>query len=385
MAVIDILQDRSTEKILRSIKPEVVEAYVISKGNYFKDFKDGITSIYRDKGDKNFQIKIPLQPEYSDYSLLLSDTIKSIATIEKRNVWEIITNLKTEHPSDILRYQLKGSDTDDGTAPLRSGANLYSGAKDTLEASAYSIEKPESIRYNHLKSVSDLVERCRIGQTEYGSYSVPLICPLFKKEKETVTYIQWNENPEITFTRRVTINLMESLHHIVDSISKEDTERLISPSREDIKINPKMFEALNEMEPKKKNLDLNISSDWLIVPPTEKIPNSVSVNADYFKEIKDISDALIPKEESDMQDFVGRVHLLKDDLTSLKKIKNQIKVSTFTPSGQPIHAKIVLNEFDYQNASLAHTQKKAVIVKGVLKKLKRDYQIVDIEKFELTK
>jgi hypothetical protein len=385
MVAIDNFNPSSIEKLIQQIKPEIVEGYISTKNTFFSDYRDDITSIYRNRDNRNLQIKIPLHPEFPDYSSLLLGVIKTVAAIENRNVWEIITNLRTDHPSDILRYQLKGSDTEDGTAPLKSGANLYSGALDTLKASAFSVEYPEKLKFSRSKNVLDLVDLCRIGQTEYGSYSVPLICPLFTKDSDNlVKYIQWSEDPEPTFTRKVTINLMKSLNQIVDFISKDENERLINPSSTDVKINPKMYEALTEMGPKSKNLNLNISSDWLIIPPAAEVPKTISVENDYFRDIKEISDALSPEEESDIRDFVGVVHLLKDDLKPRRTIiKNQVGISTATPGGEMIYAKMILNEENYRKASSAHAQKKAVTIKGVLKKLKRDYHIIDIENFQV--
>lgn len=385
MVAINYMRNPSIEKFIQSIKPEVVEGYISTKNDYFKDFEDGVTSIYRNKENLNLQLKIPLHPEYDDYVFVLTDVIKSIANVENKDIWEIITNLKTDHPSDIIRYQLKGSDTDDGTAPLKSGANLYSGALDTIEAAAFSIERPSKKKYGYLKNVSDLVEQCRIGQTEYGSYSVPLICPLFTKEKDSIKFMRWNEKPEGTFTRKVTTYLMKSLNHIVDVISNDETEQLIHPLKDDMIINSKMYVALIEMKPN-TNLNLNIKSDWLIEPPKEKLSNTISINSDYFKEIKSVADALMPESETEIKEFVAKVHLLKDHLKqghTYEYDKGQVGIVAIVTGGEVIRAKMTLNEEDYKKASTAHLSGKSVKIKGILKRGKRDHQIVDIESFEI--
>jgi hypothetical protein len=386
MAAINYPRNSSIENLIQSIKPDVVEGYISTKNEYFKDYDDGVTSIYRDKKHLNLQLKIPLRPDYDDYTFVLTDVIKSIATLENKELWEIITNLKTDHPSDIIRYQLKGSDTDDGTAPLKSGANLYSGALDTIEASAFSIERPSRIKYGYLKSVSDLVEQCRIGQTEYGSYSVPLICPLFTKEKDSINFMRWDEKPDGTFTRKVTTHLMKSLNHIVEVISNDNTEQLIHPLKDDMIINSKMYVALNEMKPDNTSLNLNIKSDWLIEPPKEKLSSTISINYDYFKEIENVAEALAPEPETEIKEFVAKVHLLKDHLKqghTYEYDRGQVGIVAIIPGGEVIRAKMTLTEEDYKKASNAHLTGKSVKIKGILKRGKRDHHITDIENFEI--
>ncbi|MFA6361861.1 hypothetical protein [Methanoregula sp.] len=387
MGAIDIMRNSSMDKILRSIKPDNVEGYISTKKNYFKDFGNDVISIYRNKDDKNLQIKIPLRREFSDYSLLLNDTIGSIAIIEKRNALEIVTNLKMDHPSDIIRFRLHGEETKDGTAPLKSGAALYSGALDILLASAFVIEKPERKKYTHLKGVASLIEQCRIGQTEFGSYSVPLICPLFKKDNKSINFLKWDDKPENTFTRKVTTQLMKSLNHIVDAISNDKTEKLMYPLKEDIIINSKLYVALTEMRPKYEKLSLDIKSDWLIEPPKENVRQIVSINNDCFKEIERVAEVFTPESESGLQVYYAQVVQLKDHMISEKEYefnKGQIGVTALVPGGEIVRAKLTLDEDDYKKALKAHSSRKTVKIKGVLKRGKRDHHIIEIENFEIT-
>lgn len=386
MAAIDNIRGETSEKILKSIKPDIVEGYISVKKDYYKDFNDNVISIYRNRNNKNLQIKIPLRPDYSDYSLLLNDTIQSIAEIEKRSVGEIITNLKIEHPSDIIRYRLKGVETDNGTAPLKSGAALYSGAIDTLLSSAFVIEKPERKKYTYLKSVSSFVEQCRIGQTEFGSYSVPLICPLFKKENDLINFIKWNDNPENTFTRKVTTHLMKSLNHIVEVISNDKTEELINPSKDDIIINSKMYVALSDMRPSYEKLSLDIQPEWLIDTPLAKGQQTISIDNDCFKEIERVSEAIKPDLDRGIQDYYAQVIRLKDHMineTEYEFNKGQIGVTALVPGEGIVRAKITLEEVDYKKASTAHSLGKTVKIKGILKRGKRDHYITEVESFEI--
>jgi len=390
MAGYDFL-DTPTIEILKLLKPSDVERMVLNFKEFEFGYRDSDAVIYYKKDSKYDQISIPLHPEYTDYPLSLSTTVKTIADNLKRPIRELLTILGLKHPSDIIYFELKGEGIESGTVPLESGANLYSGAYNTLLAAAFSTDVPgkKYYVYSRLSNSRDITKFCRIGQTNISSYSVPLICPLFVRDKKEINYLKWEDDPKQAYTRHVTINLMKTVDYITESLSQDKIKRLTNPSKDEPVISSNICDALVEMEPKKDNLTLQINPGWLLEPPEGKLQEKVIIKNEYFKDIKEISYELKPKHviESEIRDYLGTVHLLKDNLKGIKQdgaiTDGQIRISIIGPSGKLILAKMVLDREDYLKASIAHSQGKAIIVRGVLEKSQRAHEIVDIEKLEI--
>jgi hypothetical protein len=186
-------------QVLQSISPSEVERYISNMIDFELGYQDDDVIIYYKKDSKYDQITIPRKQEFKDYIISLSDTIKDIAHYQKRSVKQIINILGLKRPVDILRYKMEGSSAEDGTLSLEEGAKLYSGAIKTILASASYTDKPGKKYYSktNYPSTRELISLCRIGQTELGSYSVPLYCPIYtKNKKKEIQILGWGDNPK---------------------------------------------------------------------------------------------------------------------------------------------------------------------------------------------
>lgn len=375
--------------LLQSIKPIDVERYVSNLPNFEFGYQDDNVIIYYKKDSEYDQISIPKNQDYRDYAKSLSYTIKEIAYYQKRSLKEIITILGLKHPVDILKYTMKGDDTEDGTLPLEEGAKLYSGAVKTILALASYTDKPNMRYYGKIKypNTLNLLNLCRIGQTEIGSYSVPLFCPLYtKNNKKEIQILGWADNPATTFTRMVTINTMKALDHITDYISKDKTDQLINPKEDDMVISYNLCEAITQMEPS-ENLELKITSEWLLSPPSERIPKTATFKKDYFKDVEEVALALKPERESEVGDYFGHIYLLKDNLNKGYRGSDKVRdgaVGIIVGDGSElINARMNLSEDNYDKASKAHSLNKLVKVRGVLKRSTRSNRLEEIEEFSI--
>jgi hypothetical protein len=113
-----------------------------------------------------------------DFDLLMARAITVLADFEERPVHELLADLLLPD-SDVLRFQESSPSAAAGDVPFDHGLSLLNGARKTLLAAACSTLRPASFhRRMSLTEAEQFLQRCRLGQTERGSFIITVACPL---------------------------------------------------------------------------------------------------------------------------------------------------------------------------------------------------------------
>jgi hypothetical protein len=140
-----------------------------------------------------------------------------------------------------------------------------------------------------------LINACRLGQTEEGSFVTAFICPLNAVPSEPLPpLVSSNASPD-SFTRKVTQTLMRSLSQVVEAVKSDQVETLISPQQGQIVISANLCEALLKLQPAAQESLVSVYATWArTAPPPLNTPNKVRFSKEYFPIIEDVARRLRP-------------------------------------------------------------------------------------------
>src|SRR5205823_5832138 len=117
--------------------------------------------------------------------------INLFAERDQRPAHEILNDLLAR-TADVLRFRVAIPGYDVGTLPLTEGIRLYEGVKQAILSAARGVINPQKV-YARLSTASmdEFIKRCRLGQTERGSYIAIVSCPMSllpERQRENVPF-----------------------------------------------------------------------------------------------------------------------------------------------------------------------------------------------------
>ena len=161
---------------------------------------NGKIAVYKNPDSPLRQLIVPLDEQFDDYGVRTAEAIQRLAEFEKRPAKEILNHLLLP-PADLLAEV--SSDAEGGTLPLDHAVRMIDGTRKVLLSEAHSVLVPQPYhpRMSRVEA-EDFLSRCRLGQTDRGSFVLTVACPLVLK----ADLLDPNGEP---FTRRVTSLLMQ--------------------------------------------------------------------------------------------------------------------------------------------------------------------------------
>lgn len=349
---------------------------------------DGISDIdvYRHPSNDK-EIIIPRNTDTLDYANRMAEVIHAFADSQNRKLFEIINDLKVASPSDILRIRMDSRNTKAGIISIENCIRLYNNVKKAILAVACTIEDPE-IYYarTNLAEPQRFIKSCLVGQSEIGSYVVPIICPLFdirSKPQTGINYYTDDINLDELYTRKITTRMMKSIDQITRNIDAGDIDRLKNPRLEDgdVPIRYNLYQAIMDMEPTDKDTDVHISATWGLNEPTDA-PKTVVLRRSHFSTIRDHADALAPYEEDTMKDYIGTIFSLTRDSKGDTEMEGAMGFN-FLLDGEPAKAKIDVRGSNFELACDSLKSGKILKVRGILKKNIGTYHLTAIESIQV--
>ena len=233
------------EHLVARINPVDARAYAAASGWVRVPAVNGNLAIYSHPKFDLDQLLIPLDAGLSDYPQRMAEVVANLAEHEGRLAPEVLNDLLLP-PSDVLRFRLDEPDTQAGVVGLEQGLELLQGAKKTLLAAACSVVQPQKFHPRLSRTEAEqLLQACRLGQTERGSFTAVIACPLDAVGARAATCHavvcrddRGGGEPRNTFalpvrpepfTRQTTGLLMRSVARIVTAIDADQIESLLAP------------------------------------------------------------------------------------------------------------------------------------------------------------
>lgn len=364
-----------------------VQSYLKNTGwGKIKSKREHVAIFRKSLSDEVLEIQLPLSRCFYDYPQALFSALEILSFSEKRETEQILSDLLLP-PSDVIRYRVVNQDTEAGTISFEDGYNLLQSAKKSLYTTACDIIQPE-LYHKRLgfKGANQFIEQCRLGQTERGSFVTAIICPFINEtvddKPRQLSFLANAEELNQSFTRKVTTRLMNSLKIIKEVIENDEMSKLIN-GETDVLISANFLESIVEVNQFKGVGELEVISTWASVSPVKaSIPNKISINKEYIPAIENIIEKLIPNNEGESGEFVGRISQVKAEPDASKRKEGEVTINFIGDNEMAIKAKIILTAEDYKKACEAHEFGKNVVVKGTLKNIGRS-KFIDNPEFKI--
>jgi hypothetical protein len=275
-------------------------------------------------------------------------------------------------------------------------------------SAACSVVQPQTFHPRLSRTEAEqLLQACRLGQTERGSFTVVIACPLdavgpiqaLRTDQRTLfehldpveVWGSAGENapdavPE-PFTRKATGLLMRSIARIVAAVDADRVETLLETGADQPSLSANLCESLLMMQPNGDRSRLSVLASWARThPPSpgQAAPSVVNLRRDYFPTIERLAVALRPARASKTAYFVGLVDALFGTPDEANRVSGEVQLLLFNQEG-PQKARVSLNADDYHVAWEAHGQGGYVSLHGILNLGQRVHRIESVSNFKLLK
>jgi hypothetical protein len=371
-------RDDVPESLARQVTPRALRSYAAALGwEPVSGTPNGDVAVYHRPEAKAKQLIIPLDEEYDDYADRTRQAILRLAEFEKRSPSEVL-DLLLLPPADVLRFRQASPDTEAGTLPLEHAVRLINGTRRLLLSAAHSVLVPQPYHPRLSRSeAEEFVNRCRLGQTERGSFVFSVACPLDQPLPLPGAEVE-------PFTRRVTTRLMQALEALARAEEAPRLEELVDPKRSP-GLSANLCESLLLLQPEGDRASLTVSATWSRAllpegPPTRQ----VQLRQEAFR----VAEALAPRLRSQpiarLDRFLGFVDALRGQPRGGdSRPSGEVDFTLFDDEEGEIRARGVLTAEQYAIAGAAHLASDAVSFKAILRRLPRIGRLDSIADFKL--
>lgn len=365
-------------KSLSSIMPAQIMSYLKAKGWSQKKSAYTASSIWV---HNEFEITVPLEPSYSDYTSRVVEAVDVLALSENRSLDTVFKDLKNVL-KDVIRIRAISPATSKGTISLEDGLHLLESARELISAAASSSIMPKA-NYPNRKSdkVIAFLKNVQLGQTEEGSFVVTIstdIPPMLGLPSNPDDQASLEE----PFERIVTLKLIESL----DACKKASRESQVSGDIKpfelaiDSGVSANLCDAIAKINQSAGNEQVEISMAWALARPAPKnFPNNIYFTNDLIPYIAEAARTF--KETKPLEDFELKGIVVQ--LKSKERKEGEIEVIGLV-DGQQRAVSIKLSKTEYDIALKAHDTGTPIKCFGELKKQKRGFELVNVRSFSLT-
>jgi hypothetical protein len=370
------------EDLVALISPTAVRQHAVTEGWLRVDGVNGTIALYRHPESDLEQLIVPLDPEVDDYSRSMADVIERLSERAGRPALEILNDLLMP-PSDVLRFVLDEPESRTGSIPLEQSISLLAGAERALLSAACSVIQPQAYHPRLSRDKAEqLLKACRMGQTERGSFTLTIACPIEAVESElavskpTPLFDRLDGGEEESshtgakepFARQVTRLLMRSLDRIARAIVTDDVDSLLVGNPDEPVLSANLCEALLAMQPTGERSRLTVRAGWarsLPRPQPSQAPTSVQLRSDFFPVIHKVATDLRPSEGPKVSSFFGLVDSLMGGPDSESRVQGDVYLLLFDQEAT-LRARATLGPEDYHTAWEAHGAAAYVSLNGIL-------------------
>ena len=396
------------EQLTAKINPLDARTYAAASGWTRVPYPNGKVAIYSHPSSDLDQLLIPLDAALSDYARRMAEVVVNLAERENRPAGEVLDDLLLP-PSDVLRFRLDEVESQAGVVPLEQGIDLLAGAKKALLAAACSVVQPRTFHPRLSRAEAEqLVRACRLGQTERGSFTAVISCPLdavvdsprdedilplFPQSSEVHPGLSQPAGAPVIpggpepFTRRVTSFLLRSVARVALAIDSDRIDSLASPDDLDPPLSANLCDALSMMQPIGDRSRLTLSASWSRtrpLPPGAAQPSSVQLRREYFPIIGSLGRGLRPSRSPRGSRFVGLVDALSGNPDEGGRVRGDVQLLIYNQD-EVMRAKVNLDADDYRMAWEAHGAGGYVSLYGTLIVGDRVHRIENVKNFEFLK
>ncbi len=224
-----------------------------------------------------------------------------------------------------------------------------------------------------------LVNACRFGQTQRGSFKLTIAVPLDAVPTEEHLF-----GRQIPFTRRVTTALMETLARISSAADRQQGEELLKPGAVPL-LSANLCDALVMMAPTAERSSLTFAAVWantgIAAPNGSSLP-PVAFRGETFRLAQSLVPRLRALPQPELSWFVGFVDVLCGVPTEDHRRSGEVIV-TLLQEDETLKARLNLSADDYAKADRAHMTNSPVLFEGILSRAFRGGRVEQVRYFEI--
>ncbi|MEM6471935.1 MAG: hypothetical protein AAF802_20415 [Planctomycetota bacterium] len=374
------IHDRAS---LQTIRPLDAIAYLRSNGwtkaNQQVEHRFSVW-VRKSEAGEEYEVAVPLEHDYRDYPLRVSDALQVLSAFEDRSQVEIFRDL-TLVSADVIRVRMIDPELNDGSVAIEEGAEAFPRARDLLLSAACSTVQPRAYFPSRKPGQAlDYMRHVRLGQTEHGSFVLTLISRVTPSlGKGDGVLFDPSEDP---FERRVTLRLASALaaakQAAVDAMVNQSIESFVQAVNKGVSANfCDALAGLAKDQEQDRQLEFNFA--W---SANRQVDSStirrIVFSPDTFPTIQEAARQLKETTPTDDYDLLGPVVKLDSDqpeesgkVTVVSLVEGTQKKITFELTGD-----------DYRAAVDAHKDQNLVKCRGVLQREGRRFNLTEIHGFE---
>jgi len=319
--------------------------------------------------DGHYEVTLPLERKFSDYRQAMIRAVERIAEAENCPIDEVLRTLL--HPvADVLKFRLADEATELGSIPIEVGSQLLLQAKAAIYSAACDVIQPELYHPRLAFHNADrLVNTCRLGQTEHGSFVINIICPFttIAKDDRLQQASLFDNTADLanSFTRQVTEKLMTSLGTLKSVIERDAWAEVENDSQPAFSGN--FVTALTDLKLPTENSLIEIQASWAPTVPQQHgdMPSTVSFSRDYLTPAASWV-SRIKEKKGHIGTFIGRISSLKTQDDPQKRKSVSFTLVFFNDNNKPQQATVSLPADALGSIASALTEGKHVRVSGIL-------------------
>jgi len=333
--------------------------------------------VYHRPDSRLHQVIIPTDSTLTDFGEAVVDVVRKLAEFEKRPAGEVLEHLLLP-PADVLRFREISPDAETGNLPFEHAVRMINGTRRLLLSAAHSVLVPRVYHPRLSRSeAEEFVSRCRLGQTERGSFILNVACPL-----ELQVALPGTESEP--FARRVTNLLIQSLEALARAAETTRADDLLDPTRTP-GMSANLCESLLLLRPAGDRASLTVSVTWsrALLPASREQSRQVQLRQEVFEVAEGLAPRLRTAPEPRPSRFIGFVDVLSGQPSrNDPRPSGEVDFTLFDDEQGEIHARGVLNAADYATAAAAHLASDVVAFKANLRSLARISRVDNITDFE---
>ena len=331
--------------------------------------RDGISVYQKTINNELFQINIPCDRNFSDYSYAIRKVVHILSFTESKSEEQLILELLNPM-SDILRVRHISSSVENGSILFEDAINLYDNAKKLLPNAAFDVTCYKKIYKGRIAdSVQEFISKCRYGQTEIGSYVISLVCPFMNigddGHAQQLSIFSDEENASVSITRRATRKVMDSISIIKETIEEgKNLSDLIEDESKQISVS--FIESLTNMNLITPGSSLEIKAKWApTIRNNISQKNVVEMSHDYYSPLQSVVEKYKADDEKESYVIEGKIADLKATPQLEKRTKGTAKlVYIAEDSSRTKSIQLILDPENYNNAIHAHQNGKTIRAVG---------------------
>ena len=373
------------QNLIQQLRSTELRRYALATGWKRNEAVNGRVAVFQHPSSELDQLVVPLEgSDTAAYATLAGEVVRKLAAWEGRPAVEVLNDLLLP-PADVLRFRTVGPETMTGTLPLEQTVQLLTGIRRLLSAVAHSALSPQPY-FPRLRrtEAEEFVGQCQVGQTERGSFTLTVACPLDLPPPGTLLFA--NPPAVVPLPRRATELLMRSLQELAQAADLNQLNKLTDTTQHP-GLSANFCEALLLLRPCGDRSFLGVSASWarvLPIPESRRLVQSeVELRQEAFAAVESLAPALRPDPSPREDWYVGFVEELRGGSAPVDRgPSGEVWLSVFEDRDF-IRAKAHLTVDQYVIANTAHMRGEMVRLKGVLRRLPRAREIGKITEFAL--